>query len=303
MKTTKHEGRTSKSWVAQSIHQTRAAIRRQRGFMLLIAMAVFATCSMSLGQSLIGSPGAGWQTWIADINGTDLNNNGMPYWDVPWGASGSYGGGLAEKNVGFCLTSTGDCQGIGSGVFAPGAIPFWGMPYDAVHDTGGLRDNVVYFHSTGGQLRATLTLNMSAVPTEINEFGWFETNSTGSVIGKRHKLFQGSGEPTGTLTPDPVGKSVTFVPTTYFGYYYSDVSEPTTTTGKPHGCYAYTLFNLDEPRCTEASGGQGDHDFVVFSANPNANHPTFWIVGEDPADCTNQDGDCNLTVVQVQAAK
>lgn len=42
---------------------------------------------------------------------------------------GSYGGkNMAEKNAAFCLTSTGDCQGIGSALFAPGAIPFWGVP-------------------------------------------------------------------------------------------------------------------------------------------------------------------------------
>lgn len=195
------------------------------------------------------------------------------------------------------MTSTGDCQGIGSGSLAPGALPFWGMDYDSLGDTGGVRDDQVYFHSTGGKLKATLLLNMSAVATEINEFGWFETNARGTVVGTRHRLFQGSGEPPGSVTPDPVGTTVSFKPTAYFGYYYSDVSEPTSSS-RPHGCYAYTLFNLNDPRCTEASGYQGDHDFVVFSENPGTN-PTFWIVGEDPADCTNQDGDCNLTMVKV----
>jgi len=197
------------------------------------------------------------------------------------------------------MTSTGDCQGIGSALFAPGALPFWGMPYDSVHDTGGARDNTVYFHNTVGALVATLFLNASANPAEINEFGWFETNATGSVVGNRHKLFQGTGEPPGSLTPDPVGKTVIFTPTTYFGYYYSDVSEPTPDTGPQHGCYAYTLFNFDEPRCTEASGGQGGHDFVVFITNPAASRTAYWIVGEDPAECPNQDGDCDLTMVRV----
>jgi hypothetical protein len=302
MKTTNGEGRTHGGWV------------------LLLAMAVLTTCMASYAQNatssvaggltLIGSPGAGWQTWVP---ATDLNDNGTPYWDVPWGASGSYGGGFAEKNVGWCLTSTGDCQGIGSALFAPGALPFWGYPYDAVGDTGGARDNTVYFHSTGGQLTATLFLNASANPSEINEFGWFQTNATGTVIGTRHMLFQGTGEPPGTLTPDPVGKSVTFTPTTYFGFYYSDVSEPAcpdgtdqpcTTPGPLHGCYANTLFNLNDPRCLEATGFQGDHDFVVFSTNATTtSRPTYWIAGEDPADCVNLDGDCNLTVVQVTPAK
>jgi hypothetical protein len=275
--------------------------RPRRGLILLVAMAVFAMCAASYSQTLIGSPGAGWQSWTAaldvNFNGIDLNNNYAPYWDSPWGASGSYGGGLAEKNAGFCLTSTGDCQGLGSALLAPGAIPFWGQPYNSATDTGGARDNTMYFRSSGARLRATLFLNASANQREINEFGWFETDSTGSTIVARHKLFQGSGEPTGTLKPDPVGKSVLFTPTTYFGYYYSDVSEPTGT--PPHGCYAYSIFTLNEPRCTETGGGQGDHDFIVFSPDPGSFLPIYWIVGEDPTDCTNQDGDCNLTVVTI----
>jgi hypothetical protein len=263
---------------------------------LLIAIAAFTICGNCNAQTLIGSPGAGWQTWNA---ATDLNDNAAPYWDVTWGASGNYGGGPAEKNVGFCLTSTGDCQGIGSALFAPGALPFWGMPFDSINDSGGARDNVVYFHNTGGLFVATLFLNASANPIEINEFGWFETNATGSVVGARHILFQGSGEPTGTLTPDRVGKTVVFTPTTYFGYYYSDVSEPADIPAPSHGCYAYTIFNLNEPRCTEAGGFQGDHDFVVFATNPGSSRTAYWIAGEDPADCTNQDGDCNLTLVRV----
>ena len=260
---------------------------RRTLLLLQIAIAVLAICGTSHAQTLIGSPGAGWQTWTAAAdqygNPIDLNDSGAPYWDVPWGASGNYGGSTAEKNVGFCMTSTGDCQGIGSALYAPGALAFWGMPYDSVSDTGGARDNTVFFRNTIGTLKATLFLNASANPSEINEFGWFETNSTGTIVGRRHRLFQGSGEPTGSLTPDPVGKTVTFTPTTYFGYYYSDVSEPTPDTGRQHGCYAYTLFNLDEPRCTQAVGEQGDHDFVVFATNPGSSRTAYWIVGEDPA--------------------
>ena len=101
----------------------------------------------------------------------------------------------------------------------------------------------------------------------------------------------------GSLTPDPVGKTVTFTPTEYFGYYYSDVSEPT---GNPlHGCYAYTLFNLNDPRCLEVTGSQGDHDFVVFTTNPSSSHATMWIACEDPASCLEKDDDCNLTIVRV----
>lgn len=289
--------------------------------LLLAATAAVLICGTSSAQTVIGSSGAGWQTWTLGDNNTipsDLNDNSAPYWDVTWETfSNTYGGTPADKNAGFCLTSTGDCQGLGSGAWAPGTLPFWGTPYDSVNDTGGARDNTVYFRSPGGRLRATLYLNFSANPTEINEFGWFETNSGGSMIGTRHKLFQGSGEPTGSLTPDPVGKSVTFTPTRYFGYYYSDVSEPACPDGSNpdasdppcgdatlplHGCYTYTLFNLNDGKCTESGGNQGDHDFAVFKDGGTALRPNYWIVGEDPTDCTNQDGDCNLTIVKVVPA-
>jgi hypothetical protein len=276
---------------------------------LLAVIAAVAICGTSYAKTtLIGSSGAGWQKWTLarDVNGNfiDLNDNHVPYWDSPWGASGSYGGNLAEKNVGFCMTSTGDCQGIGSALFAPGALSFWGMPYDPASDTGGARDNKVYFHNTGGKLKATLFYNGSAVPKEINEFGWFETDSNGSVIGTKHMLFHGTGDNNGTLKPDPVGKTVVFKPTAYFGYYYNDVSEPSNLStfplpGHGFGCYTYTLFDLVEPRCLETTGHQGDHDFVVFSDNPASKHATFWIAGEDPVDCTTKDGDCNLTIVKV----
>lgn len=278
----------------------------------LAAIAAVLICGTSYAQTLIGSPGAGWQTWsVTPITSTqpDLNDNGAPWWDLQWAAAGSYGNStLADKNPGFCMTSTGDCVGIGSSAAAPGALPFWAMPYDSVADTGGARDNTVYFRSSGARLRATLYLNATANPNEVNDFGWFETNSTGTVVGTRHLLFSGTGV-TKDQIPTATGTSVSFTPTRYFGYYYSDVSEPAcpdgTSTDNPcatpgplHGCYAYSVFGLNDQKCVEATGNQGDHDFIVFK-DGTPSHPNYWIAGEDPADCANNDGDCNLTIVKV----
>ena len=242
---------------------------------LLIAMAVWATCAMSYAQSIKGSTGAGFQTWKA----TDLNNNGAPYWDA---VTENYLGNPTNKNVGFCLTGSGDCVGILTSVFAPGPIPFWGMSYDSVSDLHGAIDPAVYFQSSGTRLKATLQLQLSSKSTEINEFGWFETNPTGTVLGPKHLLFKGSGVPPGSLTPDPAGKVVTFKPTQYFGYYYRDVSE--------NGCLVYTLSSFTEPACS-------DHNFAVFATKPGSHRNSFVIAGEDPPGCS--DGDCNLTLVKV----
>jgi hypothetical protein len=308
-------------------------IRTNRGWRiclcLLTVIALATACTVSESQTLIGSSsaGAGWQTWtVTPISSDqpDLNDNGAPWWDLQWNSAGNYGTANnptagADKNPGFCMTATGDCVGVASGAFAPGTLPFWAMPYDKAGDTGGARDNKVYFRSLGGSLVATLFLNATANPNEVNDFGWFETNAAGTVAGTRHKLFSGTGV-TKDQIPTPTGTAVTFTPTRYFGYYYSDVSEPacpdgtdtylnglTTPCADPnailHGCYAYSIFTLNDQKCVDSTGGQGDHDFVVFSGNATtSSRPTYWINGEDPADCATNDGDCNLTIVRVAPA-
>jgi len=280
MKTTNNEGRTNQGSLAHSIASVCKAVRPRTSFILLIAMVACATCATSFAQSIIGSPGAAFQTWTV----ADLNNNGAPYWDA---VSENYLGNQTNKNVGFCLTGTGDCVGIFTAVFAPGPIPFWGMSYDPVNDLNGAIDPKVYFENRGTHLKATLQLQLSSFPTEINEFGWFETDSTGTVLGPRHKLFQGSGVPSGTLTPDSAGKAVIFKPTKYFGYYYSDVSEG--------GCLVYTISSFTtDPSCS-------GHNFAVFATKPGSRRNAFVIAGEDPPGCN--DGDCNLTLVRVDPIK
>jgi len=309
---------------------------------LLVALSICASTvsSTSSAQTMLGSPGAaGWQSWSVDdilcgsefsgVNGNPINQcipqsasvtgiypqtPGAPYWNTEFGASGPNDEhSPAEKNVGFCMTSTGDCQGIGSALFAPGPLKFWAMtpfiPGNGAMGQGGTRDDKMYFKNSGTATRggyrwnsykATLYLNAGAVPCGINAFGWFETDATGTVLGKMHELFHGTGEPryACATTPSPVGATVTFTPTQYFGYYYSDVSEPTEVNGvADHGCYAYSIYAFNEPNCT--ADNQGAHDFVIFSDNPGSSHANYWIAGEDPTDCTSQDGDCNLTLVKV----
>jgi hypothetical protein len=243
---------------------------------LLIAMALSVTCATSFAQSIIGSPGAGFQTWKA----ANLNNNGAPYWDA---FTRNQLGNQTSRNTGFCLTNSGDCVGINSALFAPGTIPFWGMTYNSAADTGGGQDTLVYFKDDNKHLTATLQLQLSTVDTEINEFGWFETNSTGTMLGPIHRLFQGSGVPPGSLVPSPVGKKVTFKPTKYFGFYYRDVSEG--------GCAVYTIASFTtDPSCS-------GHVFAVFATKPGSTNNAFEIAGLDPPGCA--DGDCNLTLVRI----
>ena len=271
MKTSNHECCTNQ----------RRHFRSRRALSLIIAAAVTTgtMCATSYAQTVIGSPGAGFQSWTLG----NLNNNGAPFWDAP---TADYSGNKNSKNVGYCLTGTGDCVGIGAHAYAPGPLPYWGLPYNSGADTGGAFDPKVYFsHSPSDrELKATLELQFTTKPGEINEIGWFETNPTGTVAGPRHVLFRGGGVPPGSSTPDPVGKKVEFKPTEHFGYYFSDVSE--------NGCLAYSLYSFND-----TTHGCANHQIVVFSTHPGSPHAKFWIAAQDPPGCG--DGDCNLTLIKV----
>jgi hypothetical protein len=153
----------------------------------------------SYAQTVIGSPGAGFQHWTVG----DLNNNGAPYWDA---ITKNAGNTPNSANVGFCLTGTGDCGGGIS--HPPGPVPFWGMSFNSGTDTPGTgaMDPKVYFHRSSSEhdeLKATLErqFTTSAEPKAINEIGWFETNASGTVIGTKHVLFRGAGNPWAARSP------------------------------------------------------------------------------------------------------
>ncbi len=309
MKTCNAEVCTSNGWPARIFSTISNAVSRRT--LILLAVLIAATVCAASAQTLIGTPGAGWQTWNLAVDNNsdfiDLNSNGFPYWDVPLltFSAGGYGGSPSDKSIGWCLTSTGDCQGVGSALFAPGPLPFWAMHYDAPSDTGGAIDTKMYFRTIrGGQSYvATLFLNTATNNYEINDFGWFETNAAGTLNGTKHIIFHGSGYPAGTSTPDPIGRVVSFTPTQYFGYYYQDVSDPETLNGPEHGCYTSTIFAFNDEDCTAngttANGpGQGDHNFAIFLQQNPGQPTTYWVAGQDPNLCA-QDGDCNLTVVKV----
>ena len=68
---------------------------------LVTAIVLSTVCAISRAQTLIGSAGAGWQTWNLAVDDNsdfiDLNSNVSPYWDVPFltfnnGGSVGYGG-------------------------------------------------------------------------------------------------------------------------------------------------------------------------------------------------------------------
>jgi len=266
----------------------------------MLAFFVFALALPHSGYAvtIIGSPGAAFQSWTLN----DLNTSSTPYWDYPTNYRDSTTGNLIPSlnpaNVGYCLTKTGGCNGVGPfdptiplspntpppGTFdpPPGPIAFWGMSFNSATDTGGAIDpNFFFSGDTPNPLQATLELQLSNGTNEINEFGWFETDSTGSMKGPLHRLFLGSPK------PDPAGTTVTFTPTQFYGYYYFDISER---------CFVATLSSLNDPVCSAA---QEFHNLAAFTTDPNSAQATFWIAGLNAAiECVNND--CNLTLVKVQ---
>jgi hypothetical protein len=276
---------------------------RGRALKLLIATGILASaCATSYAQAVIGSPGAGWQQWNVQ---QDLNNNGAPFWDAATTTDANYGGQDSggpgkKKNIGFCLTGLGDCAAPNGLAGKPaGAVPFWGMPYNAASDTGGGMDLHVFFRAKSGEersLKAKLLGNVSSIKVETNHIGWFETNATGTVIGKLHQLFQG-GHSSGSTgqglpPPSPIGSTASFTPTEYFGFYFIDVSEGS--------CISATLEDVaaniaNNGGCGSMSDPTWLHNMVVFGKS--GKHPRYYIAGEDPPGCG--DSDCNLTVIRI----
>jgi hypothetical protein len=290
---------------------------RKSGLILIMAMAGWAICGRSYADTVHGSQGAGFQRWfptaltdrsqsLSDI----LNDNGAPYWDYPTkyitafvfppgfppNPPGSPDG--SHANVGFCLTGTGNClaQFLKPGP-PPGPIDFWGMPYDSVNDTGGDFDPKVFFKKdTRNMLEAVLELQLSETATELNEFGWFETDANGNIIGKPQPLFFGTPLPPNPSEPPASQAGTISIPfpsptTRFYAFYFRDVSE---------NCLVATVPvpNL----CTNGKPSRGNHRLAVFATDPGSPLSSFWIAGlNDPVECNpSTAADCNLTLVKIQ---
>jgi hypothetical protein len=242
---------------------------------LLIAVVGWGVCGTCYADTIIGGASAGFQTWTA----ADVNNNNAPYWDYPTNYASPP---LVNGNVGFCLTT--GCAGQLSPGPPPGAIPFWGLSYNQFTDTGGALDPQFFFQRAAPEtLKATLEVSLAKFG-ETNNFGWFETNNTGSIIGATHQLFSAT---------DALGTTTTFQPTQFFGYYYQDISE---------NCFVFTLSLANTGICGP-TGSEPKHEFAAFALNPTSTGTAFWLAGLDHnLECTPGGGaDCNLTVVEVEA--
>lgn len=230
-----------------------AVVSSGTAVVLLLVGFVALSAHSCIAQAIVGGPGAAFQTWTAN----DVNNNGAPYWDNLSSDGETY-------NIGFCLAGTGGCV-LYDG--APGAIPFWGLPYNSITDSGGAADlNFFVVGSAPSGLRATLEAHYAF---DIGTFGWFETNSTGTTLGTKHTLFTPSS---------PLGTRVSFTPTQFYGYWYT----------RDTNTY-YTISNFNTNVTTQQR-------FTLFEPAPGTALTDIWI-GVD--DAPNSDLDYNDCVVRV----
>ena len=176
-----------------------------RKIAVVLAFALVVLCTAAFADTLQSTTGgSGWVSGWNPPTGTghadfpsNAGTNGY-YWD-----NGSYDGTIGTMNVGYCLTGTGECAGqIAS---PPGNIPFWSG------DGAGAADMSMFFQSTAPGVDASALKIEIAGNAGINVFGWFETNSTGSIVGALHTIFTG---------PDSNGAVAVFTPTTYYGLYF-----------------------------------------------------------------------------------
>ena len=149
--------------------------------LLLITGSAFATI-------IAGSQAADWQNW----NISDLNNNGMPYWD---GASwdGTY------KNIGYCLTSA-NC-----GLFpVSGTLQYWGLE-------DGTADSSFYFQGlSASNYDFTIMLELAGY-NSTNIFGWYEFDPANNKIVRQEVIFNGT---------DSAGYSKKIIVSQYYGFFF-----------------------------------------------------------------------------------
>src|ERR1035438_10490199 len=98
----------------------------------VIVISLFASVA-GFADTISGTAGAAFQS----LAGTNLNQNGKPYWD-----NTSIDG--SNKNVGFFLVNAPTAPLAD----APGALPYWGNTFNAGIDSGGTPDLNFTFQRT-----------------------------------------------------------------------------------------------------------------------------------------------------------
>jgi hypothetical protein len=201
----------------------------------LVACTLFIA-AVTFADTVTGTGGAAFQSWLA----ANLNQNGNPYWD-----NTSMDG--ENRNVGFYLTDAPTAPLVD----APGALPFWGNAFNSGTDTGGAADPSFFFQRTAPSSAAILKLEVAG-KSNINEFGWYDTNSPAVL----NPLFLSSA--TALVTN-------TFSPTLAYGFYLKSGADT-----------YYTQSSLNSN-----AGDTTRQHFAIFRESAATGAEIYWIGIED----------------------
>jgi hypothetical protein len=152
-----------------------------------LVVGVFLCTAAFADTVVITTAGSGWQS------GYTIDENAKPYWD-----NKSSDG--AKKNVGYCITGTGNCGMSG----APGYLPYLGL-------STGAADPSFYLDKTTSGSQAALQIEIAGLAGR-NQFGWYNTDLATPVL---NVIFTG---------PDDAGDVATFTPSAHYGFWFSGQS-------------------------------------------------------------------------------
>jgi hypothetical protein len=163
----------------------------------LVVLSVMLVTSMAFADTLVGTAGNGWQTWVAG----NANETGGPYWDNNSSDS------TDPASVGNYLTKTG-YFGSGGRDTGPGvAYPFWGGTFTEGSVTNnGAADASFYFTHTGANNNAVLKAVVTSYHTDA--FGWYDYADPATL----HQVLAASSA---------IGTSVPFTPSPNYGFYFT----------------------------------------------------------------------------------
>jgi hypothetical protein len=226
---------------------------------LLLAAAISMTIASftAKADTVVGS--GSWQTWSDNALGSSSKPAyGGAYWN-----NGSGDGSSA--NVGWCLAGGGNCAVSQS----PGALAFYGNGDAAV--------NNVHFSGTGSPVTVTL---LAAYSMDSNTFGWYSIDPSNPnvtpTVAQEHPLVSNAH----TAHPTPIGTSITFTPTSNYGFYLYNGGQT---------FFTQSVFNGDNYQHFAIFGGNGrsfyigskdtwgggDRDFndIVVQITPSGDDP------------------------------
>jgi hypothetical protein len=245
----------------------------RRSASVLIALLLLSVPALA---NLVVTVPAGQGAWYTGVTATEASG---AFWD-----NKSKDG--ANCNVGYWLQAASwplSCSTSSAGTNGPQT------PLDYFASTGSSSTPVGWLFSPTGQQNLTLRVEVAGLAS-TNEFGWYQADSSGNIVGGLNTLFGGPAVPTNNQTV------TTFNTTQNFGFY---LCKGGTVAG---ACSAGNLF-LSGTSYSSSDGTSGK--FALFSQNPV--HPnssssinTYWIGVEDTAgsDPTEGWGDFNDMIIR-----